>query len=194
MSPQPVKNNLRTKITVCTKLTTQSNSEYKFEAPSFPLQLHPPAMSRRSGRVAEDALTDPPPETEAQRQQRKTAAREVKLRNREDQLKKAEEQRVSAAREFARDDDSDGASVGAGEEGGASATAGDADVARALQFEEGRRSARGTAEGAAVVEVALSPASKEREEQRKASNLALSLRKDKEDAIEVIAPALCSLR
>jgi hypothetical protein len=63
-----------------------------------------------------------------------------------------------------------------------------------LQFEEGRRSARGTAEGAAAAEVALSPASKEREEQRKASNLALSLCKDKEDAIEVSTPALCSLR
>eukprot|EP00961_Rhodomonas_salina_P207536 2801160-Rhodomonas_salina.1 len=74
-------------------------------------------MSCCSGRVAEveDALPDPPTETEAQRQQRKAAAREVKLRARQEQLKQAEEQRVSAAAaEFARDEaESDGASVGA---------------------------------------------------------------------------------
>eukprot|EP00961_Rhodomonas_salina_P173154 2335136-Rhodomonas_salina.1 len=83
-------------------------------------------MARRSHRVAEveDALAEPPTETEAQRQQRKATAREVKLRNREDLLKKAEEQRVSAAAKFACDEaESDAASVGAGEEGGASATA-----------------------------------------------------------------------
>eukprot|EP00961_Rhodomonas_salina_P232592 3142406-Rhodomonas_salina.1 len=73
-------------------------------------------MSRRSHRVAEvdDALTDPPTETEAQRQQRKATVRELKLRNRQEQLKQAEEQRVSAAAKFVRDEaESDGASVGA---------------------------------------------------------------------------------